>query len=622
MKTRRTQWGPAAWILICAFALSGCGDNSSGGSGSPSAASNPFIAVAQSQTVLVDPEGTRDVTLRASRSGNLQWRIVSTPTRGTLLGTAPNLTYVPNSGFVGDDSFVFEVNDGIAPTQATVSLQVYLGVGVNGPAGTITLFNLDSLAPVVGNFTVSGTYPWFVTISPDRQRAYILHRDSNNVSAFDLSQRSETGFALLSGSQPVRAMIANDGFLYVSYLQSNFLSRVDITAGVPTEVATIPLSGATSWNGIALAPNGQSLYVGAAGGERLAQVDLSTLQEDASWDTAMLGVDVRDVAIDEQGRLYGYNPGDTEILRWDPANPTNATPLPLGISATAAAMIVDEGRAYVALRPTTNATVDGGALSVVELEATSTGYAFDRQDDSFYEVPLPFDFSFDGLNYSTVYISSNGYVSLGSGVLTVNTDIALLNGFAATTEDPTSADFYNFSSQVDANRAVFQWCTSGYVFPPTTNPADYASVFEIVLWPDGRARFDYLFSADQAVATDAGTRYGVGNGSQALVDLRAQYGSPYELEQRSFSWNPANPTEITEVPFEWAGTGVVHLPVAAAPASVAVTETRIFVGCPETGAASADGSDEIHVFDRATLLPLDTIELGSVPTAIAVPSRP
>ena len=37
---------------------------------------------------------------------------ISEPTSGTLSGTAPNLTYMPNPGFSGNDRFTFKANDG------------------------------------------------------------------------------------------------------------------------------------------------------------------------------------------------------------------------------------------------------------------------------------------------------------------------------------------------------------------------------------------------------------------------------------------------------------------------------------------------------------------------------
>jgi hypothetical protein len=64
----------------------------------------------------------------------LQFNITSFPSHGTLTGFVPNLIYIPDEGFVGDDSFTFVVFDGIEESRpATLSIQV-------NPAGPMTIF--------------------------------------------------------------------------------------------------------------------------------------------------------------------------------------------------------------------------------------------------------------------------------------------------------------------------------------------------------------------------------------------------------------------------------------------------------------------------------------------------
>jgi hypothetical protein len=56
---------------------------------------------------------------------SLTYNIVTPPAHGQLIGTAPNLTYVPNPNFVGSDEFTFRVSDGIAfSNTATVTITV------------------------------------------------------------------------------------------------------------------------------------------------------------------------------------------------------------------------------------------------------------------------------------------------------------------------------------------------------------------------------------------------------------------------------------------------------------------------------------------------------------------
>jgi len=55
----------------------------------------------------------------------LTYAVLAGPTNGVLSGTAPNLTYTPNSDYSGTDSFTFKANDGTVDSNtATVSITV------------------------------------------------------------------------------------------------------------------------------------------------------------------------------------------------------------------------------------------------------------------------------------------------------------------------------------------------------------------------------------------------------------------------------------------------------------------------------------------------------------------
>lgn len=55
----------------------------------------------------------------------LTYTVLTSPTKGSLSGSAPNLTYTPNSNTTGSDSFTYRVNDGTAnSTAATVSINI------------------------------------------------------------------------------------------------------------------------------------------------------------------------------------------------------------------------------------------------------------------------------------------------------------------------------------------------------------------------------------------------------------------------------------------------------------------------------------------------------------------
>ena len=83
--------------------------------------------VAAAQSVNVNEDASLAVTLTGSDIDNdpLTYAVATPPTKGTLSGTAPNLTYTPNADYFGPDSFTFTANDGtVDSAAATVSITV------------------------------------------------------------------------------------------------------------------------------------------------------------------------------------------------------------------------------------------------------------------------------------------------------------------------------------------------------------------------------------------------------------------------------------------------------------------------------------------------------------------
>jgi hypothetical protein len=81
--------------------------------------------VAQDQTLTVANNQTLAITLNATDDDALRYKVLSKPSNGVLLGFAPNLTYVPNTGFVGEDSFTFKATDAESDSEpATVRVSV------------------------------------------------------------------------------------------------------------------------------------------------------------------------------------------------------------------------------------------------------------------------------------------------------------------------------------------------------------------------------------------------------------------------------------------------------------------------------------------------------------------
>lgn len=83
--------------------------------------------VAHAQTVSLHQDNSKEITLQGSDPENdpLTFSVQSNPSHGSLNVDMPNVTYTPDPGFSGSDSFQFIVNDGTEnSTAATVSILV------------------------------------------------------------------------------------------------------------------------------------------------------------------------------------------------------------------------------------------------------------------------------------------------------------------------------------------------------------------------------------------------------------------------------------------------------------------------------------------------------------------
>ncbi len=88
---------------------------------------NSDVPVAFSQTVIGDEDTEFAITLTGTDpdGNNLSYQILTAPTQGTLNGTAPNLSYLPNPDYNGSDSISFKVSDGnFDSNTATVTISV------------------------------------------------------------------------------------------------------------------------------------------------------------------------------------------------------------------------------------------------------------------------------------------------------------------------------------------------------------------------------------------------------------------------------------------------------------------------------------------------------------------
>ena len=99
--------------------------------------------VANSQSVATNEGVAKAITLTSTDPNGdpLTYQVISGPSSGTLTGSGANLTYTPNAGFSGSDSFTYTVTDtatGLVSNAATVSIAVTVPAPVAGSESVTT----------------------------------------------------------------------------------------------------------------------------------------------------------------------------------------------------------------------------------------------------------------------------------------------------------------------------------------------------------------------------------------------------------------------------------------------------------------------------------------------------
>ena len=121
--------------------------------GSAVASNAPPVAMAGSLATLVNTAGTLDLsTLASDAEGGTLSYAVTQPSNGSVSRTGAVVTYTPNDGYFGSDSFTYTVTDvDNAPATATVIVTVHRAptaqdASVTTPANTALTYDLSPLA--------------------------------------------------------------------------------------------------------------------------------------------------------------------------------------------------------------------------------------------------------------------------------------------------------------------------------------------------------------------------------------------------------------------------------------------------------------------------------------------
>ena len=152
--------------------------------------------VADNQNVIVPQNTAQSILISASDDDNdpLTYS-VNNPAHGTLIGTPPNLGYIPTAGYSGADSFTFKVNDGTADSNlATVNISI----------DTVAVTQSSNTAPIADNQDV-------ITAQDTAKKITLTGSDADN-NPLIYSQVTNPAHGALSGTLPNLTYTPSAGF--------------------------------------------------------------------------------------------------------------------------------------------------------------------------------------------------------------------------------------------------------------------------------------------------------------------------------------------------------------------------------------------------------------------------
>lgn len=186
---------------------------------SPPAGCPVLNPVALDDTYSVLSRSSVDITLSAG--GGLppyDYTVVTQPQHGTLSGTEPDLTYAPDNGYLGMDSFTFEVTDANSGISNIATIDILISTDLEATAQTIDVpyeTATDFILTATG-----GTEPYTFTI---------LESPTNGTlsgSAPNLTYTPDAGFA---GNDSISFEVTDvDGFTGSALISFNILSELTI----------------------------------------------------------------------------------------------------------------------------------------------------------------------------------------------------------------------------------------------------------------------------------------------------------------------------------------------------------------------------------------------------------
>ena len=302
----------------------------------------------------------------------ITFAVLTTPASGTLSGSAPNLTYTPNTNFNGVDSFTFKVNDGKVDSPAAT---VEIGVTAVCQPPTLT---------VPANQTINLTIPQDCATNPVAQPVTfnVTASDPNAGSVITLTaqglppgatfNQTNTSGTAAAGTFTWTPTVFNEARTFtITFTATNNCQTLTMTKTVNLSL-TIPSSPAR-WQTtnipkqgtiITLLNNGANLFAGQAGGGFY----LST-NNGETWpridQAGLTSTDIRALVLKSVGTpaLFAGTPGGGVYRSTD--NGVNWTQINNGLSNSFVRSLV------VATNGTVFAGTQGGGIFFTTSDGTS-----------------------------------------------------------------------------------------------------------------------------------------------------------------------------------------------------------------------------------------------------------
>ena len=308
------------------------------------AVNDPPTAENATYTFNQDTEQLIDLEASDVDGDPLEFTIEPAPAFGTLSGTAPNLTYTPDPGFWGDDSFGFSVSDGTETAEAVVTLgvnpvDVYEGwVLQYQDSGRDT--KIDFISYDNSSYTATSLFSDLqrddgfagdsaITVDED-YNAYFYTKNAAKLFAYDyetLTQRYEID---IGGTHQHQGLAYVDGVLYLrSNVNGGQILRFRAEDGSSLSSITNGV-GSSSEGGLRYSHTTHALYwpLLVGGNIDMAELDLNTEQVTVHTDllpdsVSSAGQSIRSYTIDFEGNHYfiyftDFNGMDKALVKYDP----------------------------------------------------------------------------------------------------------------------------------------------------------------------------------------------------------------------------------------------------------------------------------------------------------------